>query len=128
MKNIFDLHNDILSDYKLYIDSFINIADNEILKKVNIEFNSGNLYPDPLVQFNPSFESGGQVEDLVNSGILVKDFNNIFYDDTNKSWSIYKHQAEAIKKGNEGKGFIVTSPRTVAIVNPDSIGSSFLRR
>ncbi len=109
MKNIFDLHSDILKDYKLYIDSFINIADDEIREKVNIEFDSGNLYPDPLIQFNPSFESGGQVEDLVNSGILVKNFNNIFYDDTNKSWSIYKHQAEAIKKGNEGKGFIVTS-------------------
>lgn len=109
MKNIFDLHNDILSDYKLYIDSFINIADDEILKKVREEFDSGNLYPDPLVQFNPSFESGGKVEDLVNEGILVKDFNNIFYDETGKSWSIYKHQTEAIKKGNEGRGFIVTS-------------------
>lgn len=107
--NIFDLHSDILNDYKLYIDSFINIADKDIREKVNTEFDSGNLYPDPLVQFNPSFESGGQVEDLVNSGILVKDFNNIFYDDTNKSWSIYKHQAEAIKKGNEETGFIVTS-------------------
>jgi len=30
-KNIFDLHQDILSDYKLYIDSFINIADKRIL-------------------------------------------------------------------------------------------------
>src|SRR3989344_3722809 len=109
MKNIFNLHNDILSDYKLYIDSFINIADDEILKKVKKEFDSGNLYPDPLVQFNPSFESGGKVEDLVNEGVLVKDFNNIFYDETGKSWSIYKHQTEYIKKGNEGRGFIVTS-------------------
>ena len=109
MKNIFDLHSDILSDYKLYIDSFINIADKEILKKVREEFDLGNLYPDPLLQFNPSFESGGKVEDLINEGVLVKDFNKIFYDETGKSWSIYKHQKEAIIKGNEGKGFVVTS-------------------
>jgi hypothetical protein len=32
MKNIFDLHKSILSDYKLYIDSFINIADEKILE------------------------------------------------------------------------------------------------
>jgi ATP-dependent helicase YprA (DUF1998 family) len=108
-KNIFDLHKEILTDYKLYIDSFINIADDRILKTVNKEFNSGILFPDPLVQFNPSFESGGHVEDLVEEGILVNDFKNIFYDAENKSWSIYKHQTEAIKKGNEGKGFIVTS-------------------
>ena len=58
-KNIFDLHNEILDDYKLYIDSFINISDKDILNKVQAEFNSGDLYPEPLVQFNPSFEEGG---------------------------------------------------------------------
>jgi superfamily II DNA/RNA helicase/very-short-patch-repair endonuclease len=109
MKNIFDLHKDILGDYKLYIDSFINIADEKILATVRKDFDSGNLYPEPLVQFNPSFESGGSVEDLVNNGVLVKEFNNIFYDGENNSWSIYKHQTEAIVKGNEGKGFVVTS-------------------
>lgn len=109
MKNIFDLHKDILGDYKLYIDSFINIADEKILATVRKDFDSGNLYPEPLVQFNPSFESGGSLEDLVNAGVLVKEFNNIFYDGENNSWSIYKHQTEAIVKGNEGKGFVVTS-------------------
>ena len=109
VKNIFDLHKDILGDYKLYIDSFINIADEKILATVRKDFDSGNLYPEPLVQFNPSFESGGNVQDLVNNGVLVKEFNNIFYDGENKSWSIYKHQTEAIIKGNEGKGFVVTS-------------------
>jgi superfamily II DNA/RNA helicase len=109
MKNIFDLHKDILSEYKSYINSFINIADDRILSTVKTEFETGNLYPEPLVQFNPSFESGGKVEDLVDQGILVKQFNDIFIDAENKSWSIYKHQAEAIKKGNEGQGFVVTS-------------------
>jgi superfamily II DNA/RNA helicase/very-short-patch-repair endonuclease len=109
MKNIFDLHTDILSDYKLYIDSFINITDKRILATVKKDFDSGNLYPEPLVQFNPSFESGGSVEDLIDKGVLVKEFNNIFYDGENNSWSIYKHQAEAIVKGNEGEGFVVTS-------------------
>jgi superfamily II DNA/RNA helicase/very-short-patch-repair endonuclease len=107
--NIFDLHRDILNDYKLYIDSFINIADEKILKTVKNEFDSGNLYPEPLIQFNPSFESGGKVQDLVDDGILAKDFNNIFYDETEDSWTIYKHQKEAIIKGNDGKGFVVTS-------------------
>jgi superfamily II DNA/RNA helicase/very-short-patch-repair endonuclease len=109
MKNIFDLHQDILTDYKSYIDSFINIADEKILSTVTKEFNSGNLYPEPLVQFNPSFESGGTVDDLVKEGVLVKQFNDIFYDGENRSWEIYKHQTEAIKKGNDGKGFVVTS-------------------
>ncbi len=45
-KNIFDLHKAILGDYKLYIDSFINIADKKIRDRVREEFNSGNLYPE----------------------------------------------------------------------------------
>nr|MBP7498110.1 DEAD/DEAH box helicase [Bacteroidales bacterium] len=109
MKNIFDLHKEILTDYKLYIDSFINISDSRIREKVNEEFDSGRLYPEPLIQFNPSFELAGSVDDLVKNGDLINEFNNIFYDDTGKTWSIYKHQAEAIKKGNSGEGFIITS-------------------
>ena len=46
MKNIFDLHKDILGDYKLYIDSFINIDDVKILETVRKDFDSGNLYPE----------------------------------------------------------------------------------
>ena len=109
MNSIFDLHRDILNNYKLYIDSFINIADAKILETVRKEFDSGNLYPEPLVHFNPSYESGGSVKELINSGVLAQEFNDIFYDAQNNSWQIYKHQTEAILKGNQGKGFIVTS-------------------
>ena len=107
--NIFDLHKDILSDYKLYIDSFINIADTRILETVKKEFDKGSLYPEPLLQFNPSFEESGKVEDLISQGVLMADFKNIFYDEAGSSWTIYKHQREAIIKGNEGQGFVVTS-------------------
>jgi superfamily II DNA/RNA helicase len=108
--NIFELHKDILADYKSYIDSFINIADERILNTVKKDFDSGNLFPEPLIQFNPSFESAGSVEDLVNEGLLIRDFNNIYYDPrNNKPWSIFKHQVDAIIRGNEGRGFVVTS-------------------
>ncbi len=107
--NIFNLHEKILNGYRDYIDSFLNILDSRIKETVAKEFATDRLYPDPLIQFNPSFESGGTVGDLVNRGTLVKDFNNIFYDDKGKSWSIYRHQTTAIEKGNEGRGFVVTS-------------------
>ncbi len=108
-RNIFDLHKDILDKYKEYIDSFINIKDDRIRETVKNDFDLGNLYPQPLIQFNPSFASGGKVEDLIAKGILERQLNDIFYNRDNKSWSIYKHQAEAIIKGNEGIDFVVTS-------------------
>lgn len=109
MNNIFTLLNDIMTDYKLYIDSFINIADDKIRERVNEELLSGSLYPEPLIQFNPTFESDGTVDDLVTTGVLNKELNKVFYDEQGKSWNIYKHQSEAIKLGNAGKGFVVTS-------------------
>lgn len=71
--------------------------------------NSNNLYPEPLIQFNPTFQSGGTVQELMNHGFLAKYFKDIFYDNDGKPWSIWKHQSDAIKKGHEQKGFIVTS-------------------
>jgi hypothetical protein len=73
MKNIFDLYKDILSDYKLYIDSFIDITDEKIHSMVRKDFDSGKLYPEPLVQFIPYSEYVGNVEGLVNDGVLVKE-------------------------------------------------------
>lgn len=54
--NIFNFHNQIITDYKTYIESFINIRDEEIRKKVEQEILDKKLFPEPLLQFNPSFE------------------------------------------------------------------------
>ncbi len=71
MKNIFDLHSDILKDYKLYIESSLNIAEEKIRAKVDEELNSNNLYPEPLIQFNPTFQSGCSVQDLINPDFAI---------------------------------------------------------
>jgi len=63
------------------------------------------LWPEPLVQFNPTFESSKPIGDLVEEGILNPEFNFIFSGLKN----LYKHQEEAIRIGVSGKEFIVTS-------------------
>jgi superfamily II DNA/RNA helicase len=109
MKNVFDIHSSILQNYKLYIESSINIADKNIRAKVEKELESNSLYPLPLIQFNPTFQSGGNVQELIKNGFLTNEFNDIFYDTDGNSWSIWKHQSDAIKIGRENRGFIVTS-------------------
>ncbi len=79
MSNIFDLHKNILENYRLYIDSFLNITDGRISDMVHKEFESDDLCPEPLIQFNPSFESGGRVEDLINKGVLDPAFFGRYY-------------------------------------------------
>ncbi len=76
--NVFQTHSDIVGDYSSYIRSFISISDPEISRIVNRELGKGKLWPEPLLQFNPSFEMFGSLDELVSSGILHPDIRDIF--------------------------------------------------
>ena len=102
--NIFEIHNAIMSDYQSYIRSFINIADEEIFKRVEQELDEGKLWSEPLLQFNPSFEDYGNVEELVKEGLLHSSLSSFF-----KGYRLYKHQVDAYRLGMQKKGFVVTS-------------------
>jgi hypothetical protein len=52
----FKLHTQVIDNYRAYLSSFINIADDRIKTEVNISLNKKGFIPDPLVQFNPSFK------------------------------------------------------------------------
>tara|TARA_R110002111_G_scaffold214166_4_gene277163 strand:- start:4873 stop:10086 length:5214 start_codon:yes stop_codon:yes gene_type:complete len=102
--NIFKVHNQIISDYKSYIKSFLLIKDDRVKDVVIQELNEGKLWPEPLIQFNPTFEKGLSIDSLVKDGIVDSRLNQIF-----KGYDLYRHQVEAIKKGVEEESFIVTS-------------------
>ena len=57
--NVFQTHAGIIDDYATYIRSFLNIADPTIREVVEGELSKGKLWPEPLLQFNPSFEIVG---------------------------------------------------------------------
>lgn len=102
--DIFNIHQRIMDDYKHFVSSFINIEDEQIKEVVETEINQGKFWPEPLIQFNPSYEPGESAQSLCDQGILHPDISIIF-----KNYDLFKHQAEAIKKGVEGLDFVVTS-------------------
>ncbi|MEW6290969.1 MAG: DEAD/DEAH box helicase [Thermodesulfobacteriota bacterium] len=102
--NVFKTHAHIVDDYSQYIRSFINIADTKTREIVEDELSKGKLWPEPLLQFNPSFKMAGEIRDLTNAGVLHSDTADIF-----KGYSLYKHQVDAIKLGTIPNDFIVTS-------------------
>lgn len=102
--DIFKIHKSIISDYESYIKSFINIKNDRIRETVEKEINSNKLWPDPLIQFNPAYETGESIDDLIKNFKLNSDLKSVFGE-----YNLYKHQAEAIKLGIENKNFIVTS-------------------
>lgn len=102
--NVFQTHSEIVSDYATYIRSFLKINDPAIRHTVEEALNQGKLWPEPLLQFNPSFEMYGSLEKLAQTGDIHPDIRDIF-----KGYSLYKHQVDAIRLGTSGKDFIVTS-------------------
>lgn len=102
--DIFKTHAQIVDDYATYIRSFLKISDEAILAKVEDELAKGKLWPEPLLQFNPSFEMFGQLEELTANGTLHADLRDIF-----KGFQLYRHQVEAIRLGTAGRDFVVTS-------------------
>ncbi|MDX2442610.1 MAG: DEAD/DEAH box helicase [Bacteroidales bacterium] len=102
--DIFKVHDSIINDYQTYIESFVNIKNDYIKKKVADEISSGKLWPRPLIQFNPSYKPGRSVSEMIDDGLLHNEIGNIF-----KGYNLYEHQVEAITLGSKGKNFVVTS-------------------
>ncbi|MBI5788071.1 MAG: DEAD/DEAH box helicase [Candidatus Schekmanbacteria bacterium] len=113
--NVFDLRDRLITDYENFIQSFINIQDNRIKEKVNTELREGLLWPEPLIQLNPSFEPGESIEALINANILHSECLNIFRKGKTQilksgtALRLYKHQTDAIKIAKGGHNYILTT-------------------
>ena len=102
--NVFQTHSRIVSDYATYISSFIKISDSKIDEKVDEELTRGKLWPEPLVQFNPSFEMAGSFDEIGSRKKIHPELQEVF-----AGYKLYRHQVEAIRHGIDGNDFVVTS-------------------
>lgn len=102
--DVLGTHSRVVDDYAKYIQSFLNIIDPQIRSAVEARLSEGRLWPEPLLQFNPAFESAGTVAEVAAKGIVHPDLVSIL-----KGYSLYKHQVDAIQLGTAGRDFILTS-------------------
>ncbi|MDO9530028.1 MAG: DEAD/DEAH box helicase [Syntrophales bacterium] len=112
--NIFGLRDRLIKDYSDYIQSFILIKDSKIRDRVEDEFTRGLLWPDPLIQLNPSFKPGKWIDELVQGGVLNEECRRIFRikespDDEGQSLLLHQHQADAINAAKTGKNYVLTT-------------------
>jgi ATP-dependent helicase YprA (DUF1998 family)/very-short-patch-repair endonuclease len=112
--DVFQLHRKIIEDYSSFIQSFIQISDERIDAFVQDTLKSGQLWPEPLIQLNPSFEPGGAIDDLVREGVLHKECSRIFrikkdLNDIGKPLKLHKHQAEAIYAAQQRENYVLTT-------------------
>ena len=76
--NVFNFRNRIIEDYSGYVSSYISIAQSRLRDFVDGCFKSGSLWPDPLIQLNPTFKPGKTVAELVQEGVLATGCTKVF--------------------------------------------------
>lgn len=111
--DVFNLRDSLIRDYSNYIKSFIRIADPEIRNHVQHSLESGVLWPDPLIQLNPSFAPGESVEELVKLSLLHTECERIFRinkgEPDEQGLRFHKHQSDAIRIASKRENYVLTT-------------------
>jgi ATP-dependent helicase YprA (DUF1998 family)/very-short-patch-repair endonuclease len=112
--DVFGLRDQLVGDYQAYVSSFINIRDHRVKQAVEGEFRAGTLWPQPLVQLNPSFEPASTIEQLVDRSLLHPECGRIFRrkgdrHDHGEVLRLHRHQEDAIHAANRGSNYVLTT-------------------
>ncbi|MBU2622575.1 MAG: DEAD/DEAH box helicase, partial [Proteobacteria bacterium] len=113
--DIFSFRDRLINDYSEYVKSFMRFEREDLKKFVGEALDAGALWPDALIQLNPSFEPGKTIDALVTEGVLHKGSERIFQrDKTDEPGSgnplrLHKHQEEAIRIGVHGDNYVLTT-------------------
>ncbi len=107
--DVFQLRKRVLEDYRQYVEGFLRIRDERIRAFVEAQLTGGTLWPDPLIQLNPSYEMGSSVEELADQGVLHPLCARIFRDEHGNSFRLYHHQEQAIRTAEKWEPYILTT-------------------
>lgn len=112
--DVFGLRGKLVGDYSSYVRSFVRIHDERVRGYVDDSLGKGLLWPDPLIQLNPSFEPGEYIDELVQQGILYEDCSRVFclnkdQDSAGKPLRLHRHQSDALKAAKTGKNYVLTT-------------------
>jgi superfamily II DNA/RNA helicase len=100
----FLLHTSVVSSYRKYLTSFISVQDERIADCIQEAFHENGFIPEPLIQFNPSFQKQKGLADLVSENKIHPDLPKAL-----GNYALFRHQIEALEKGINDESFIVTS-------------------
>src|SRR5262249_50155563 len=108
--SIFNLHRDVIGDYREFVQSFFTVADDRARQFIEHELvEEERLWPEPLLQVSPSYARTASVDDLTTRGLLLAQTANVFRCDNGDPYVLYQHQLEAMERAREDRSYVVTS-------------------
>ena len=76
--DVLALHKRAVERYQEYIRSFIDIHDEDIHREISAQLDSGKLWSEPLIQFNPAYKVGKSIQALVEERVLHSEVKHVF--------------------------------------------------
>src|ERR1039458_8057309 len=107
--DVFALREKVVSDYRHYIESFVRINDERIDSFVKEQFETGALWPDPILQLNPAYEPGPTLDELAAQGVIAAGTARFFRKHDGSALRLYRHQQEAIEIARHREPYVVTT-------------------
>ena len=106
--DVFSLRDSIVGEYRRFATSFTTIHAEDIRAQVEAVYSEGRFWPDPLLQINPSYKRGLNLETLIANGALDPRTADIFRAN-GAPLSLYKHQEQAVVLASQGESYVVTT-------------------
>ena len=106
--DIFDLRDEVVQDYRSYIESFLRIRDPKVKQFVSDELDKGKLWTPPLLQLNPSYKPGATVTELVDRGIFHPDCAR-YFSKNGQPYRYHHHQEQAFLTAHRQQPYVVTT-------------------
>jgi len=112
--DVFLLRDRVIHDYAEYVRSFVQIREPRLQDYVTQRLTDEALWPQPLIQMNPSFEPGGWIDDLVRQRTLHDECQRIFKiksaeDPLGAAMRLHRHQVDAIEAAGRDVNYVLTT-------------------
>ena len=109
--NVFGLRDEVITEYGEFVGSFIQVRAEDLAAKVKDHFASERLWPQPMLQLNPAFEPGADIDELVDEGVLHEKCREIFRlrkseEDPGRPLRLHRHQEEALRAAKPGGHYV----------------------
>ncbi len=103
--DVFALRNQVVEEYRQYVESFVNVLDEGIHQFVRDRLKEGHLWPDAVLQLNPAYELGLTLDQLAAEGMITRETARFF----GPSLRLYRHQQEALTIAQRGEPYVVST-------------------
>ncbi len=113
--DVFEIHQHLIGDYDAFTTSLVQVRDERIGRHLHEERDAHVRWPDPWLSLNPSFESGGTLNDLIHADLLHPATQQLFRIKTGPDdqgahpLTLYRHQREAVEAARTGQSYVVTT-------------------